>query len=81
MGEGGCMCVVGEKKKERHGGTWVVGGKKKGNKKEKRNGEWGVGFTWEKMGSGKERRKKIERETTKLVLFVCSFCLVQSIEL
>jgi hypothetical protein len=41
MGEGGCMCVVGEKKKERQRGTWVVG-KKKGNKKEKRNGEWGI---------------------------------------
>ena len=34
MDEGGCMCVVGEKKKERQGGTWVVG-KKKGNKREK----------------------------------------------
>jgi hypothetical protein len=29
MGEGGCVCVVGEKKKERQGGTWVVGKKKK----------------------------------------------------
>ena len=59
MGEGGCMCVVGEKKKERQGvhGWW---GKKKGNKKEKRNREWGVGLTCMvgKMGSGKKRRKK-----------------------
>jgi hypothetical protein len=39
MGEGGCMRLVGEKKKERQGVTWVVG-KKNGNKKEKRNGEW-----------------------------------------
>ena len=38
MGERGCMCVVGEKKKKGRGGTWVVG-KKNGNKKEKRNGE------------------------------------------
>ena len=39
MGEGGCMCVVGEKKKERQGvhGWW--GEKKKGNKKEKINRE------------------------------------------
>jgi hypothetical protein len=40
MGEGGCMCVVGEKKKERQG-YMGDGEKKKGNKKEKRNGEWG----------------------------------------
>jgi hypothetical protein len=42
MGEGGCMCVVGEKEKERQGCRWVWGKKKKGNKKEKRNGEWGL---------------------------------------
>ena len=51
MSEGGCMCVVGEKKKERqrvHGG---------GEKKEKKK-KWGVGFTCMvgKKGSGKERR-------------------------
>ena len=51
MGERRCMCVVGEKKKERHGSTWVVGKKKKG--------EWGLLVWWEKRGSGKERRKKI----------------------
>ena len=34
-----------------------------------------------KKGRGKERKKKIEREKTKLVLFVCSLCLVQSLEL
>ena len=28
-----------------------------------------------------EKKKKIEREKTKLVLFVCSLCLVQSVEL
>ena len=80
------MCVVGEKKKERQGvHGWAGGGgkKKKGNKKEKRNGEWGLGVWWEKRGSGKERRKKkkFEREKTKLVLFVCSLYLVQSVEL
>ena len=51
MGEGGCMYVVGEKKKERQRGTWVVGKKKKGNKKEKRNGEWGLCVWWEKRES------------------------------
>jgi hypothetical protein len=83
MGEGGCMCVVGEKKKERLGvhGWWE---KKKGNKKEKRNGEWGVGYTCMvgKKGEWKKKEeKKIEREKTKLVLFVCSLYLVQSVEL
>ena len=34
MGEGGwgCVCVVGEKKKERQGDTWVVGQKTKKRK-------------------------------------------------
>jgi hypothetical protein len=46
----------------------VVGKKKKGNKKEKRNGEWCLSVWWDKRGSGKERRrKKIERKKTKLV--------------
>jgi hypothetical protein len=80
MGEGGCICVVREKKKERQRGYMGGGGKKKGNKKEKRNGEWNLRVWWEKKGNGKEK-KKIEREKTKLVLFVCSLCLVQSIEL
>jgi hypothetical protein len=55
-------------------------------KKEMRSGEWRVGFTcmWKKKkkkGVEKKEEKKIEREKTKLVLFVCSLCLVQSIEL
>jgi hypothetical protein len=29
MGEGGCICVVREKKKEDRGGTWVVGEKRR----------------------------------------------------
>ena len=48
----------GREEKRKAGGTWVVG-KKKGNKKEKRNGEWGLRVWWEKRKSGKERRKKI----------------------
>jgi hypothetical protein len=66
MGEGGCVCVVGEKKKERQGvhGWW--GKKKKGNKKEKRNGEWGLCVGWEKRGSGKEKKKKKNLKEKKL---------------
>ena len=55
MGEEGCMCVVGEKKKKGKG--YMGGGEKK--RKEKRNGEWGLRVWWEKRGSRKERRKKI----------------------
>ena len=29
----------------------------------------------------RKKKKKIEREKIKLVLFVCSLCLVQSVEL
>jgi flavin-dependent dehydrogenase len=75
MGEGGCMYVVGEKKKERQGGTWVVKKKKK---------KWGVGFmcmVGKKGGVEKKEEEKFERQKTKLFLFVCSLCLVQSVEL
>ena len=58
MGEGGCICVVREKKKERQMGYMGGGGKKNGNKKEKRNGEWNLRVWWEKRGSGKEKKKK-----------------------
>ena len=34
-----------------------------------------------KGGMEKKEEKKIEREKTKLVLFICSLCLVQSVEL
>ena len=34
-----------------------------------------------KWGMEKKEEKKFEREKTKLVLFVCSLCLVQSVEL
>ena len=52
MGEGGCVCVVGEKKKERQG--YMGGGK---NKKEIGSGV--DVYSGKKRGSGKERRKKI----------------------
>ena len=82
----------GRSKIEREGGTWVVGkkiGKKKekineevwymggGDKrKEKRKKKWEGGVLWEKKWRGKERKEKIEREKTKLVLVVCSLCLM-----
>ena len=72
------MCVMGEKKKERQGvhGWWEK------KKKEKKNGEWGIGVWWGKRESGKrKKKKKIEREKIKLVLFVCSFYLVQNVKL
>jgi hypothetical protein len=59
MGEGGCMCVVGEKKKERQGvhGWW--GKKKKEKKKKKKEMGSGVYVYGGKKGRvEKERRKK-----------------------
>ena len=77
MGEEGCMYVLGEKKKERQEATWVVGKKKM--KKE-------IGSEVDVYGGKKGRierkkEKKKLREKTKLVLFVCSLCLVQSVKL
>jgi hypothetical protein len=76
-GEGGCMCVVGEKKKERQRGYMGGGEKKK---------KWGVGSGVYEYGGKKGRvekkeEKKIEKEKTKLVLFVCSLYLVRSVKL
>ena len=67
--------MVGEKRKEKRKkkcggvlrGWWGI----KGKKKEKRN--------WE--GWGKVRKEKMETEKTKLVLFVCSLCLMQNVKL
>jgi hypothetical protein len=75
----GDVCVWwGRRKKKGRG--YMGGGKK--IKKEKRNGEWGLRVWWEKKGKWKrKKKKKIERKKTKLVLFVCSLCLVQSVEL
>jgi hypothetical protein len=80
MGEGGCMCVVGEKKKERQGGTWVGGGRKE-IKRKKEMGSRIYVYGGKKGRVEKKEKKKIERKKTKLVLFVCSLCLVQSVEL
>jgi hypothetical protein len=70
----GDVCVWwGRRKKKGGGGGGVHGwwGKKKR--------KWGVGFTCivGKKGEWKRnKKKKLEREKTKLVLFVCSLCLV-----
>ena len=51
------VCSGGEEKRKAKGvNRWW--GKKEGNKKEKRNGEWGLHVWWDKRESGKERRKK-----------------------
>jgi Uri superfamily endonuclease len=55
MGEGGCVCVVGEKKKERQG--YMGGGEKK-----KEIGSGVYVYSGKKRGSGKERRKKNLKE-------------------
>ena len=54
------MYVCGGGEEKRKAGGYMGGGEKKtGNKKEKINGKWGLRVWWEKMGSGKERGKKI----------------------
>ena len=83
MDERGCMCVVGEKKKERPGATWVVGKKKKEikKKKEMEGGEWGLRVWWQKRGSGKERRKKkLKGKKLNWFYLYIHFCLMQNAE-
>ena len=76
------MCGGGEEKRkagEVHG--WWIGGKKE---KKKRIGEWGVRFTCmvgKKEEWKRKKKKKFEGKKIKLVLFVCSLCLMQSLEL
>ena len=55
--------------------------KKKEIKKKKEMGSGVYVYGGKKRGVEKKEEKKFEREKTKLVLFVCSLCLVQSIEL
>jgi hypothetical protein len=50
MGEGD-VCVWWGKRKKKGRGYMGGGEKKKGNKKEKRNGEWSLRVWWEKNGS------------------------------
>ena len=55
--------------------------KKKEIKKKKEMGSGVYVYGGKKRGVEKKEEKKFEREKTKLVLFVCSLCLVQSVEL
>ena len=78
--EGMYVCGGGEEKRKARG-YMGGGGKKKEikKKKEMRSGIYVYGG--KKMGVEKKEEKEFEREKTKLVLFVCSFCLMQSVEL
>ena len=60
------VCVWWERRKKK--GRGYMGGVKKGNKKEKRNGEWDIRVWWEKRESGK-RKKKIKLKGKKLNWF------------
>jgi hypothetical protein len=80
MSEEGCVWWGRRKKKGKGVHGWW--GKKKGKRKRKK--KWGVGFTYMvgKNGEWKRKKKKnLKGKKTKLVLFVCSLCLVQSVEL
>jgi hypothetical protein len=80
MSEGGCMCVVGEKKKERQGvHRWW--GKKMVIKRKKEMGSEVYVYGEKKGRVEKKEEKKFERKKTKLVLFVCLLCLVQNVKL
>ena len=63
IGEGGCMCVVGEKKKEKQEGTWVVG-KKNDIKRKKEMGSGVYVYGGKKEEWKRKKKKKIEREKT-----------------
>jgi hypothetical protein len=78
------VCGRGEEKRKGRG-NMGGGEKKKGEKKIERKKEMGSGvyvYGGKKGGvEKKEEKKKFEREKAKLVLFVCSYYLVQSVEL
>ena len=57
------------------------GEEEKENKKEKEMGSEVYVYGRKKGGVEKKEEKNFEREKTKLVLVVCSLCLVQSVEL
>ena len=76
----GDVCVWwGRIKKKGRG--YMGGGKKRRKKKRKKELGSGVYVYGGKKGGAEKKEKKIEREKTKLVLFICSLCLVQSVEL
>ena len=65
MGEGGCMCVVGEKKKERQGGTWVVRKRKNEIKREKEMGSGVYVYGGKKGGVEKKEEKNLKGKKLK----------------
>jgi hypothetical protein len=71
----------GGKEKRKVEGYMGGGEKKKEIKKKKEMGSGVYVYGGKKGRVEKERRKKIEREKTKLVLFVCSLYLVQIVKL
>ena len=76
------MYVCGGREEKRKARGYMGGVEKK--KEIKRKKEMGSGvyvYGGKKWVWKRKKKKKIEREKTKLVLFVCSLCLVQSIEL
>ena len=75
-----CVCGGGEEKRNVRG--YMGGGEKK--KEIKRKKEMGSGvyvYGGKNGGVEKKEEKKNEREKTKLVLVVCSLCLVQRVKL
>jgi hypothetical protein len=80
---GGREKKKGNKKEKRNGewSTWVVGKRKKEIKRKKEMGSGVYVYGGKKRGVEKKEEKNFEREKIKLVLFVCSLCLVQSIKL
>jgi hypothetical protein len=82
----GDVCVWWGRRKKKGKGYMGDGEKIKEIKKKKEmgSGEWGVGYTCivgKKRVWKKKEENKIKREKTKLVLFVCSLYLVQSVKL
>ena len=71
MGEGGCVCGVGEEK--RKAGGYMSGGEKENDIKKKKvmgSGEWGLRVWWEKNGSGKEKKNLKGKKLNWFYLYV-----------
>ena len=78
----GGMYVCGGGEEKRKTEVYMSGGEKEKDIKKKKEMGSGVYVYGRKKGRvEKKEEKKFERGKTKLVLFVCSFSLVQSIEL
>ena len=69
------------RRKKKGSGVYGWWGKKKEIKRKKEIGSGVYVYGGKKWGVEKKEEKKNEVEKTKLVLFVCLLCLVQSVEL